>query len=630
MAVTTSNKEYKRLRSYLNPLIRGPKTDAILNALVDGSSSYLINNVAAVNDQLYIVSASGTYLDQRLAEFGITRPPAVGLSDDVFRQIGIQVKNRKQVRDLMNNLLDAIFGDEFVRASSNSSMFEPYNLQDGDTLIIDFDEKNTSTIVFKSADFQSIAAAKAQEVADAITKALRNQGLPGTSIANNDGNGNYVELISDTIGASSSVTVLGGSAQNILKFAQPVAAGGNMSTQWTLSLQPGGIIRFTWTGGANPQLGKVAAGNYVNVFGGGFASSANEGSYTITKSVGGIAGQAYFEVENPLGTSGVITQGSDNAILFYNPVKKTLLSRVSYAAVFQAEQRTLQIFLPAATKVIRRDRIGSAHLHDPPRGTFTLNANPNSGDTFSITSAVSLIAGSDFAISGSIATTVANLVSAISNTSGLVAVAQEGNVAYVQNDSLSNTLTIAYTGSANIVASGPQGDPISLQPAQQGPYIFDLSQPFTVSNIGTTLNQTIDANSNRVITVIDSSQFPDESGYLVFGYGSNEQEGPVPYIGRPSDNTLLISPAYSIKTPHSLGSDVALVSEKASANISKDGLDYPFYLTDVVSGRLYAQDLINSVAATGINIVFTILYPSDIGLGKAGTIYSEIVEIWGE
>jgi hypothetical protein len=29
-----------------------------------------------------------------------------------------------------------------------------------------------------------------------------------------------------------------------------------MSTQWTLTLQPGGKIRFTWSGGANPQLGK--------------------------------------------------------------------------------------------------------------------------------------------------------------------------------------------------------------------------------------------------------------------------------------------------------------------------------------------------------------------------------------
>lgn len=539
MPVTTVEQEYKRLRSYLNPFIKGPNTDAVLTALAAGASSYLINNVSAVNDQLYIATASGTYLDQRLSESGIVRPAAVGLSDDVFRQIGIQVKNRKQVRDLMNNLLDAIFGDEFVRASDKSNAFEPYNLSNGSSLIINFDSNQTVTINFTTGEFQNIAAAKAQEVADAITKTLRSQGLTGTAISNNDGNGAYVEILSDTIGAASSVTVMGGSAQNQLQFDAAVSAGGNLSTQWTLSLRPGGIVRFTWSGGANPQLGKVQAGNYVNIFGGGFASSSNEGSYTIINSVGGVAGQSFFDVSNPVASPGIITQGSDNAVLFFNPVKKTLASRLSYAAVFQAQARLLQVFLPAATKVIRRGRIGSAHIHDP-------------------------------------------------------------------------------------------SDPQSLLPNQQGPYIYDLAQPFVVSSTGTILNQSLDGTMSRVITVADSSQFPDTQGYVILGYGTKEQEGPIPYISRPSSTTLLISPAYTIKTSHPSGTDVALVAQKAPVSVSKDGLDYPFYITDVVSGRLYAQDLINSVAATGINIVFTILYPSDIGLGKWGTAYSENPTIWGK
>src|ERR1035437_4739629 len=119
MAITTTEEQYKRLRSYLNPYFKGPTVDAVLTALATGNAAYLINNVRAVNDQFYIATAAGTYLDERLAQYGIVRPPAVGLSDDVFRQIGIQVKNRKQVRDLINNLLAAIFGDECVRASSS-------------------------------------------------------------------------------------------------------------------------------------------------------------------------------------------------------------------------------------------------------------------------------------------------------------------------------------------------------------------------------------------------------------------------------------------------------------------------------------------------------------------------------
>lgn len=539
MATTTVEEQYKRLRSYLNPYIRGKNTDAILYALASGNAAYLINNVRAVNDQLYIATASGRYLDERLAQYGITRPPSVGLSDDVFREIGLSVKNRKQVRDLMNNLLNSIFGDEFVRASSPARAFEPYNLQDGDTLIINFDDKDTVSIEFNTADFSSIAAATAQEVADAITKKLRNLGYNGTAIAKDDGNGPYVEVLSDTIGPASSVTILGGRAQNELKFDSAVPAGGNLSTQWTLSLQSGGVIRYTWTGGANPQLGKVESGNYVNIFGGGFASSTNEGSYTITNVQGGTVGIAYFEVVNPLGTSGTIVQGIDDAILFYNASRKTLSSRFSFAAVYQTEARLLQVFLPATTKVIRRERVGSAHLHDP-------------------------------------------------------------------------------------------ADPDSLLPNQEGPYLFDTTLPYTISDIGTTLAQDLDGSMSRVVQVADSSAFPDQQGYFILGYGTEEQEGPIPYISRPSSSTLLISPSYTIKNFHANGSDVALVAQKSAPSISADGLDYPFYITDVVSGRLYAQDLIDSVAATGINIVFTILYPSDIGLGKWGTDDSEISTVYGE
>ena len=400
------------------------------------------------------------------------------------------------------------------------------------------DDSVTVPITFHTSMFQSIAAATAQEVADAITKNLRSLGFAGTAVAKDDGNGPYVQLISDTIGASSSVTVLGGHAQNALLFDAPVSAGGNMSTQWTLSLQPGGVIRYTWSGGANPQLGKLSEGNYVNIYGGGFASSSNEGSHTITKAVGGIASVSYFEIVNPLGTPGIIVQGNDDAVRFYNPVRKVLASRLSYAVVYQPSSRILQVFLPAATKVVRRERVGSAHLHDP-------------------------------------------------------------------------------------------ADAVSLLPHQEGPYMYDISQPYTVSHIGTTLAQNLDGTMPRVISVVSSAQFPDQQGNLILGYGTSKQEGPIPYIARPSSNTLLISPAYTIKYTHPSGSDVALVAAKAPADISRDGLDYPFYTTDVVSGRVYVQELINSVAATGINIVFTILYPNSIGLGKWGTPYDENPTIWG-
>lgn len=539
MAITTIEAEVKRLRSYLNPLIKGPVTDAILYALASGSSSYQVNSISAVHDQLYLATASGQFLDQLASEFELTRPPSVGIGDDVFREIAIEIKNRKQVRDLINQLLSAMFGDQLVKASSPARAFEPYNLKDQDQLIVAFDDQPEITITFTTAEFSSIAAASAQEVADAITKSLRRINHTGTAVVANNGNGNFVQIFSDTIGPASSVTVFGGRAQNALKFDAPVGAGGNMSTQWTLSQQPGGFIRFTWSGGANPGLGKVSVGNYANIFGGGFSSSANEGSYIITSVAGGAQNVSFFEVYNPLGTPAIVTQGADDAILFYNPVKRKVTSQKTYAAQFQVSPRIVQVFIPAVTKVVRRTRQGSAHLHD---------------------------------------------------------------------------------------TSTAEG----LEPGQPGPYIYNGAQPFTISATGTTLAQNLDGTDSKLITVADSSAFPDSQGYLILGYGTAEQEGPIPYISRPSSNTLLISPAYSLKNTFVNGTDVALVATRAPVVLDPAGNDYEFFMTGDAAGRIYAESLINQIAATGLTVVFTVIFPSDEGLGKWGTQYSEISTVYGQ
>jgi hypothetical protein len=641
VAVTTQAQEVQRLRSYLNPYLQGKNVNAVLSALATASTS-LVNLSAAVNDNLYISTASGTYLDQLLSNYGITRPENVGLPDDIFREIGIEVKNRKQVRDLLNHILNLIFGDEYTRATNKATAIEPYDLADGDTLIINFDDNHTATITFSAAEFTNIDAALAEEVANAITISLRNMGFSGTAISQNDGNGNYVAVLSDTIGPSSSVTIEGGSAQNELLFSSILTAGGNMFTQWTVSLQPGipeGTVRFIWSGGANPNLGKVQAGDYVNIFGGGFASSPNEGSYTIVSVVGGGVGVAYFDIQNPFGSPGIVTQGTDDAVLFFNPVKEELASNQYYAAVYQVKSRMLQIFLPATTQVIGRTNIGAAFIPYIPRFYYTFNANPSPGDMFAITTATTLVAGTDFAIGATVGQTLINMAAVINEINGLDAVIGAVPGSYypgtptltVFQGLLSLTLVGTYSGSASITSSGVLGDTVSLEPNALGPNVFDPAQGFVVSHINTTLTQELNADSPDVFTVASSAGFPNSPGYLIFGYGTQNQEGPVPYVAVPSSNTLLLSPIYTIKTPHPPGTNVFLVASNAPVVLPPNGSDYEFWLTDVVAGRIYAQDLIQSVTATGISIVFTILYPSALGLGGwSNPIADEIAYIYGE
>jgi hypothetical protein len=623
--------EYQKLRSFLNPSIRGKNVDSVLSALATGTG-YLVQSVEQVNAQLFITTASAQYLDLLLAQYNILRPPSVGISDEIFREIGLQVKNRKQVRDLIENLLNAIFGDQFTKAYDSSTMVEPYDLSNGDTLIIQFDGGSPITIPFQTGNFVDIHNATAIEVADAIVSYLTSQNLTGSATIANNGLGNYVQIFSSTLGPRSSVSVLGGSAQNVLVFPSTVPAGGNASTQWTLSTQSDGKIRFTWSGGASPNLGKLAPGNYVNVYGGGFASSSNIGTYTILDNAGGLVDEAYFDIYNPIGTTGIITQGTDSAVLFFNPVKSTVQSNEYYAALYQTETNVVQIFLPATTRVVRRGRIGSAHLHDPPRGTFTLLAQPNPGDVFYLTSSVFVTTGVNFVVGGTLLETVQNIVAAINNLNagivGIVNVIDGQNIVYVQNDSLANVLTITYSGSANIIASGPQGFNISLDPNQPGPYVYDTSQPFTVAAINTVLTDDVNSSTGRVMIVENSSQFPNSAGYVVFDYGGETQEL-AQYTAIPSNDTILLSPINNLQFDHPAGQNVTLIESKSPVNLPASGLGFEFFLTDVVGGRIYCEDLIQQVIAAGITLNFVILYPDDIGLGKAGTPNSEIVYVYG-
>ena len=149
--------------------------------------------------------------------------------------------------------------------------------------------------------------------------------------------------------------------------------------------------------------------------------------------------------------------------------------------MYQTSSNVLQIFIPATTQVVVRNREGSAHLHDPPRGTFTFNAQPNTGDSFSITSSINFIAGTNFVIGGTILETVTNMVNAINALHmGLLAIINSNNIVLIYNNSLSNTLTITYGGSENIISELMQGSNISIEPNQPGPYIYDTTQPFSV------------------------------------------------------------------------------------------------------------------------------------------------------
>jgi hypothetical protein len=477
------------------------------------------------------VSAKEKFLDQRLGDKGVVRPPEVGLSDEVFREIGIEITNRKQIRDLVHQLLRILYGEIFTRATSPALELEPYALEHGDNLIISFDDSQFVEITFDETQFENINNASAQEVADAITKLLRTSGRSGAAFVLEEETGFKVSLTSETDGPSSS-----GKAQNVLKFDEIRPISSDATTQWTLTQESGGNIRATWTGGADPSLGKIKTNDYVNIYGSSF-SSVNRGTFTITTVQSGAVNEAYFEYQNPNGLPETVVQGTSDSVLFFYPKKRILTTNNRYAAAFQTSPRTLEVFVPSTTKIVRRNRKGAAHIY---------------------------------------------------------------------------------------------GDNTESLEDQIGPYLYDETIGYTVAEFASSTLTELNVSSNTVVPVADASVFPDDSGFLMIGLGTSHQEGPIPYISRPSDQTLRINPSYKFKNKHPIGSDICLLQALAAPTPNNNGTDHPFYLTDAVAGRIYVEKLIKEITAIGIIVIIYVLYPNDIGLGKWGDEEnSEKYYIWG-
>ncbi len=538
MATKTKEEiEKERLRKFLNKAIRGKNVDAVLEALSTGDA-HNARTAEAVHDQLFIVTAEGQFLDQKLADSGVVRPGDVGLSDEAFRELGITITARKQVRDLISEVLEIFYGPETSRATALTDLVEPYFLEDGDNLLVKLDDSTEAQIIFSSDDFTNINAATAQEVADAITKSFRDQGLSASALVFNQDTGNFVRLISGTIGPASSLVVNGGKAQNVFRFPQIRSTSNTSLTQWTLSIEPGSIIRYTWTGGPNPSVGKIREGDYANVFGTSF-DLLNRGTFDVVDVQGGTIGNAFVDVFNPVGVAEVVVQGTDNAILFFQPERRTLNSETRFTALFQSTPGVLQIFLPATTRIVRRFREGAAHI--PPDATLS----------------------SEF----------------------------------------------------------------------QGPFLFNPDEAgITITENSTELDQEI--NKGQSFRIIDTKntvgEIPDDQGFVVFDFGTSNEESPVRYIGRPSATSLALDPSHIFRFDHAADSDITLISDRKSHVPLEDGSDFPAFLTGSVSGRIFAEQLIQELVATGITLIITILFPGDVGLSKFGTENSDKTYVWGE
>jgi hypothetical protein len=359
------------LRKFISPAIQGKNIEAMIAALATGFD-YLSEIGNKAFHQLFPSTASGKYLDIHGSDNGILRPLNVGMTDRIYRSLLIQVSSEKVTFQSLLKVLEIFYGTDSTRAIMVSSVAEPYNLLDGDDLQIVIDGK-TLTAVFHINDFQIPGYATATEVAAVITRALEvgNQEADAQPFYNTTTNTNFVKLVSGSLGLRGTIKVIGGRAQNILKFPTLLATTQTVGTQWKIE-QPrptvtpflgSGRTRMTWIGGTDPSLQNIYTNDYANIYGSVFNDS-NKGSFQIVSVVPGAVSVGYIEILNSGGLDQLaVTQTLANDILFFRPSIYTLNTNLTKSFASQASTDYTDVFLASTTQAVGRERYTGAYLH---------------------------------------------------------------------------------------------------------------------------------------------------------------------------------------------------------------------------------------------------------------------------
>ena len=387
---------YDSFRQFISPFLSGVNADALLNSLADeGYKGEQLSQ--AVGDQLTISTSSGLYLDKVLAQIGFSRPPDVGIADDAFSKLGIAQNAVKLVSTIIQQILEIFYGPQATRAFTLAGQPGPYQLADGDTLTLVFEDGIQQTITFLADDFSDINQATATEIAAVITSYMRDIGYPlALALPYTDPvtQLQYVQIFGCAQGPWSQVIVTGGQAQTVLEFplirntdleAQTPPEANN--TVWQITQNYGTTIRFRWDGGNAPLLNSIKPGDTVLIYGPQFASIGLAGSFVITAvspaqvSAGFASG--WFEFHQPTSVgllysqpniappfnspgqtySFNVSQVLYTDLMFFYAQKNTAYSKVGYALAFEPARQLLKIYMPATTTVVERSLVGAAYVH---------------------------------------------------------------------------------------------------------------------------------------------------------------------------------------------------------------------------------------------------------------------------
>jgi hypothetical protein len=259
-----NKKSADHIHDLLNPYFNtrvNPNWKAIIESIGE-SDDEILDLIEQVRKQFFIATASRPYIDRLAANYKISRPKVVGMDDTTLRRyVPLLAYQPKQVKGVIDQLLDVFFFKESTTALTESSQFEPFYLENGWELEYTIDGINLEQIIFKAEDFADISNATADEIASAINR--RAKYSFAISFENRITKRKFVKIFTKTIGSKGSIEITGGRADISLQFPGfIVGAGSGDTTEWLIT-KVGDTTRFQYFGGTPVGLGAVRVGDNV-------------------------------------------------------------------------------------------------------------------------------------------------------------------------------------------------------------------------------------------------------------------------------------------------------------------------------------------------------------------------------
>ena len=217
---------------------------AIIESLED-SDQVTSDNAQLAVAQSSLYTASGQYLISRARDRGVGNPSYLGMKDDSFRTMAIDVVNSKLTTESFLCVLEDIFGSDSVRGYVETLVKGPFRAFDNGNIDFISDGKNLFTFRPRWADFKNPMNIPADELAAIMNFYFARNDFKAYALTQN----NKVRVYSASKGQNSSMAVSGGTLQPYFQFDSPIF--GDVSSievpdyiPWTITYPRLGVARL--------------------------------------------------------------------------------------------------------------------------------------------------------------------------------------------------------------------------------------------------------------------------------------------------------------------------------------------------------------------------------------------------